>query len=85
VAGCRREQSPISRPKLRPRDLAAQNLELMAQYQQLDVLHVQTTAAPYKGAEQRPHTEVEEGEDHAADPHSRRADESRHEYWCPSR
>jgi hypothetical protein len=85
VTGCRREQGPISRPRLRPLDLAAQNLELMAQYQQLDVLHVKTTAAPYKRAEQRPHSEVEEGEDHAADPPNPREDRRRHEYWRPSR
>ena len=44
VAGRRREQGTISGAKLRPRDLAAQNLELVAQDQQLDVLDVQATA-----------------------------------------
>src|SRR3989442_7343103 len=33
----RREQGPIGRPELRPRHLAAQNLELVPQHQQLDV------------------------------------------------
>jgi hypothetical protein len=38
------QQGPISSSYLRPRDLAAQNLEFVPQYQQLDVLHVQAAA-----------------------------------------
>jgi hypothetical protein len=41
VAGRRREQRPIRRAKLRPRDLAAEDFELVAQDQQLEVLDVQ--------------------------------------------
>jgi hypothetical protein len=36
----RREQGTIGGAKLRPRDLAAQHLQLVAQDQQLDVLDV---------------------------------------------
>ena len=43
VAGRRREQGTISGAKLRPRDLAAQNIELLAKDQRLDVLDVQAT------------------------------------------
>jgi hypothetical protein len=35
--GC--QQSPISKPELRLRDLPTQDLELVAQHQQLDVFH----------------------------------------------
>ena len=70
MAGCGRQQGPISRAKRRPRDLAAQDLELVAQHQQLDVLHVQTAAVTNKRAEQSPHGEVEEREGHTADPPS---------------
>ena len=46
VAGCRRKQRTIGSAKLRVRDLAAQDLELVAQDQQLDVLDVQATTTP---------------------------------------
>jgi hypothetical protein len=72
VTGCRREQGPIDRSKLRTRDLAAQNLELVPQDEQLDVLHAQATATPNQGAKQSPEREIEKGEDHAADPPSPR-------------
>jgi hypothetical protein len=54
VAGRRREQGTISGAKLRPRDLAAQNIDLVAQNQQLDVLDVQATTTPNQSAEQSP-------------------------------
>jgi hypothetical protein len=44
--------------------LAAQNIELVAQDQQLDVLDVQATTSPNQCAEQRPEREVEEGQGH---------------------
>ena len=44
MAGRRREQGTISGAKLWARDLAAQNLELVAQHEQLDVLYIQATA-----------------------------------------
>ena len=59
---------PISTPKLRPRDLGAQNLKLVAQHQQVDVLQVQATATPNECAEQSPKRDVEEGKEPAADP-----------------
>jgi hypothetical protein len=68
LAGCGRNKCPISRAELRPPDLAAQNLELVMEHQQLDVLHIQTTTATNKRPEQRPNSKVEEREDHAADP-----------------
>ena len=51
MAGRRREQGTISGAKPRPRDLAAQHLELVAQDQQLDVLDVQATATPNERAQ----------------------------------
>jgi hypothetical protein len=44
VAGRRREQGTIRGAKLRPRHLAAQHLELVAEDEQLEVLDVQATA-----------------------------------------
>jgi hypothetical protein len=55
MAGCGCQQGPISHAELRPRDLPAQDLELVAQHQQLDVFHVQTAAATNKRAKQSPH------------------------------
>jgi hypothetical protein len=46
LARRRRKQATISRAKLRPRHLAAQNLELVAQDQQLKVLDVHAAATP---------------------------------------
>ena len=54
VTGCRCEQGPISRPKLRPRDLPAQNLELVPQHQQLDVLQVQAAATTERARQEEP-------------------------------
>jgi len=84
MAGCGRQQRPIRRVELRPRDLPAKDLELVAQHQQLDVFHVQAAAATNERAKQSPHGEVEEREGHAADPPSPRANESRHQFWRPS-
>jgi hypothetical protein len=44
----------------------------VAENHQLDVLHLQATATANEQAEQNPNGEVEEGEDHAADPPSPR-------------
>src|SRR6266536_837485 len=85
VTGSCREQGPISRPELRPRDLAAEKLELVAQHEQLDVLYMQVAAATDKRTKQGPESEVEKGENHVLDPPSPRAKESRHQYWRPSR
>ena len=64
LARCRREQGTISGTKPRPRDLAAQDLELVAQDQQLDVLDVQATTTPNECAQKGPEREVEKGEGH---------------------
>ena len=72
VPGRGRKQRPIRPVEFRPRNLAAQNLELVTQHQQLDILQVQAAATPNKCAKQSPKREVEEGEDHAADPPSPR-------------
>jgi len=45
VARCGRKQGSINHPKFRPHDLAAQDLELVAQHQQLDVFHMQAATA----------------------------------------
>jgi len=60
------KQSAIGAVELGPPDLAAQNLELMAEHQQLDVLDIRATAAANKQAEQSPNSDVEEGEEHPA-------------------
>jgi hypothetical protein len=78
MAGCGCQQRPIRRAELRPRDLPAQDLELVAQHKQLDVLHVQAAAATNKRAKKSPHDEVEEPEGHAGDPPSPRANARRH-------
>ena len=77
MAGRGGQQGPIRLAELRAGDLPAQDLELVAQHQQLDVFHLQAAAATNKRAEQSPHGEVEEGEGHAADspsPQSRTGD-----------
>jgi hypothetical protein len=68
VTGRGRKKRPISCPQPRPRDLAAQNLELVAEHEQLDGLHIQTTTATNKRAKQSANSKAEEREDHAADP-----------------
>jgi hypothetical protein len=65
MAGCRREQGPISCAKLRPRALAAQHSNLVAQDQQLEVLGVQATTTPNECAQQGPECDVEKGEGHS--------------------
>jgi hypothetical protein len=84
VARCGRQQGAINRPEFRPYDLSAQDLELVAQHQQLDVFHTEASTATNKRAEHRPHSEVEKRESHAVDPPSPRPKERRHEYWRPS-
>ncbi len=68
MTGRRCQQRPIGRRECRPRDLPAENLELVVEHQQLDVFHVQTTTAPNKRTEQSPHGVIEEGKGHATDP-----------------
>ena len=68
VARCRRKQGAISGAKLRPRHLAPQDRELVAQDEQLDVLDVQAAATPNKRAQQGPEREVEKREGTVADP-----------------
>src|SRR6266511_332485 len=80
-----RQQGSISCATLLPRNLAAENLELVTQHKQLDVFHLQAAAAPNERTKQSPNSEVDEGEDHAPDPPSPRAKERRHQYWHPSR
>jgi hypothetical protein len=50
AAGRRRQQGTIHGAKLRPRDLAAQNIELVAQDQQLHVFDIQATTTPNEHA-----------------------------------
>jgi hypothetical protein len=58
VAARRREHDTISGVRLRRRDLAPQDVELVAQDQQLDVLDIQATAIAHQCARQRPEREV---------------------------
>jgi hypothetical protein len=50
------QQRPVSHPELRPRDLASQDRKLVPQHQQLNVLHVQASAATNKHTQQSPKT-----------------------------
>jgi hypothetical protein len=60
VASCGRQQGSINHPELRPRGLPPEDLELVAQHQQLDVFHMQAATATKERAEQSAHGEVEE-------------------------
>jgi hypothetical protein len=84
VARRRRQQRPISHPELRAHDLPAQDLELVAQHQQLDVFHMQAATATNERAEQCPHREVKKREGHTADTPNPHATEGRHQYWRPT-
>jgi len=44
----RLQAGPINRPEFGPHDLPAQDLELVAQHQQLDVFHMQAATATNK-------------------------------------
>ena len=79
-----RQSRPISLPELRSCDLPPQDLEFVAQHQQFDVFHAQTTTATNERTQHGPNSKVEKGEDHAADPPSRGATEKRHAFWRPS-
>jgi hypothetical protein len=54
VARRRRKKGTIRGTKVRPRHLAAQDLELVAQDEQLDVLDVQPAATTDERSQQRP-------------------------------
>jgi putative transposase len=58
------QAGPIRGAKVRPRHLAAQDLELVTKDEQLDVLDVQPTATPDERSQQRPEREVEKREGH---------------------
>jgi hypothetical protein len=66
--------------------LPAQDLELVAQHQQLDVFHMPPATAANERTDQSPHSEADEGEGNAGDPPSLRPIERRHQFWrLPSR
>ena len=60
VASRRRQQATIRGAKVRPRHLAAQDLELVTKDEQLDVLDVETAATANEGSQQRPRTRATE-------------------------
>jgi hypothetical protein len=64
VASRRRQPGTIRDTKLRPRHLAAQDLELVTNDEQLDVLDVQPARTPNERAQQRPEREVDKRERH---------------------
>jgi len=68
MARRRREQGTVRGAKLRPRHLATEDLELVAQDEQLDVLDVQATATANECPQQSPERHVEKREGHRADP-----------------
>ena len=59
VASRRRQQATIRGAKVRPRHLAAQDLELVTKNEQLDVLDAQATATPNERPQERPERHVE--------------------------
>jgi hypothetical protein len=68
MARRRREQGAVRGAKLRPRDFATEDLDLVAQDEQLDVLDVQATATPNECPQQSPERHVQKREGHRADP-----------------
>ena len=64
VASRRRQQGTIRGAKVRPRYLAAQDLELVTKNEQLDVLDAQATATPNERSQERPERHVEKREGH---------------------
>jgi hypothetical protein len=64
LARRRREQGTVRGPKLWPRDLATQDLDLVAQDKQLDVPDVQATATANECAQKGPEREVEKRKGH---------------------
>jgi hypothetical protein len=59
MPGRGRQERPIDDAELRPRDLSAQDLELVAQDRQLDVFHVQAAPAPNQRAQQSANREAD--------------------------
>jgi len=80
--GCK--QRSINHPEFRPHHLPTQDLEFLAQHQQLDASYVQAATATKKGAAQSAHGEVEKGEGHAADIPSLHSSERRQHDRRPS-
>jgi hypothetical protein len=64
--GCRGKQRAVTRAQLRALDVTAQDLELMAQHEQLDVLDVNGPAAADQQLQQRYEREVDERQGHRA-------------------
>src|SRR5487761_109801 len=83
--GCSSQQCSISHRELRPRNLAAQDPQLMPEHEEFDVFHVQAAPATNQRTQQSSDGEVEEGEGHAADPPNPLTPPRRHRYWHPSR
>ena len=61
---CGGQQRAVARSQLRALDLTAQDLELMAQHEQLDVLDVYASAAAKQQLQQRHEDQVDERQDH---------------------
>jgi len=66
VAPSSGKQSAIGVPELRPPDLAAQYVELMAEHQQLDILAVRAAATTDEQPEQSSDSAVQKREQHPA-------------------
>lgn len=60
------KQSAIGVPELRPPDLTAENLKLMAEHQQLDILDVRAAATTDEQPEQSSDSEVQKREQRPA-------------------
>jgi hypothetical protein len=61
---CGGQQRAVTRSQLRALDLTTQNLQLMAQHEQLDVLGVDASAAAKQQLQQRHEDQVDERQDH---------------------
>jgi hypothetical protein len=64
VASRCRKEGTIRGAKVRPRYLAAQDLELVTKDEQVDVFDAQPAATPNEPSQQRPEHEVEKREGH---------------------
>src|SRR5256885_15736764 len=63
---CGGQQRAVTRSQLRALDLTTQNVQLMAQHEQLDVLDVDASAAAKQQLQQRHEDQVDERPDHRA-------------------
>jgi hypothetical protein len=85
---CGGQQRAVTRSQLRALDLTTQNVQLMAQLEQLDVLDVDASAAAKQQLQQRHEEQVDDRQDHRAILSGTAATptfQGRPAFWHPSR